>query len=68
MSHCYKKCVAEKGFVLGDPDAIWVHYEVEEESVHCSNTGIRDAPQLFCGLIEKAAETLGRILMAEEPS
>ena len=65
MSHCYETGMAEKGFVLRDPEAIWVHYEVEEDSVHFSVTGVRDAPDKFCELIEKAAESMRRVLVAE---
>jgi hypothetical protein len=31
MSHCHETGMAEKGFLLRDPEAIWVHYEVESE-------------------------------------
>ncbi|OBT63538.1 PKS/NRPS-like protein [Pseudogymnoascus sp. 23342-1-I1] len=31
MSHCHETGMAEKGFLLRDPESIWVHYEVEDE-------------------------------------
>lgn len=31
MSHCHETGMAEKGFLLRDPEAIWVHYEVDTE-------------------------------------
>jgi hypothetical protein len=31
MSHCHETGMAEKGFALRDPDAVWVHYEVEDK-------------------------------------
>ena len=64
MSHCHETGMAEKGFVLRDPEAVWVHYEVEDESVHFSVTGVGEAPLLFCGLLNKAAESLREILVS----
>jgi hypothetical protein len=30
MSHCHETGMLEKGFVLRDPEAIWVHYELDD--------------------------------------
>jgi hypothetical protein len=31
MSHCHETGMLEKGFVLRDPEAVWVHYELEDD-------------------------------------
>ncbi|KFY17622.1 hypothetical protein V492_00517 [Pseudogymnoascus sp. VKM F-4246] len=64
MSHCHETGMAEKGFLLRDPEAIWVHYEVEDESVAFSVTGRGEGPRQFCHLLGLAANTLRELVVA----
>ncbi|KFY53300.1 hypothetical protein V496_07727 [Pseudogymnoascus sp. VKM F-4515 (FW-2607)] len=64
MSHCHETGMAEKGFLLRDPESIWVHYEVEDESVAFSVTGRGEGPQRFCHNLELAANTLRELVVA----
>lgn len=40
MSHCHETGMAEKGFLLRDPESIWVHYEVEDERLELEKNPI----------------------------
>ncbi|KFX94444.1 hypothetical protein V490_04344 [Pseudogymnoascus sp. VKM F-3557] len=64
MSHCHETGMEEKGFLLRDPQAIWVHYEISDESVKFSITGLGDSPRQFCNFLEHAALVVRELVVA----
>jgi hypothetical protein len=66
MSHCHDTAMLEKGFGLRDPEAIWVHFEVEDERVRFSITGHGyGKSEAFEGELKKALETIRLLLVSE---
>ncbi|KAL5043624.1 hypothetical protein BDW71DRAFT_199675 [Aspergillus fruticulosus] len=64
ISNCFTTGMAENGCCLREEDGIWLHFEVEPESVKFSILGPAGDTSRFCDSLVEAAEKVRVILQA----
>ncbi|KAL4814821.1 Choline/Carnitine o-acyltransferase-domain-containing protein [Aspergillus spinulosporus] len=64
ISNCFTTGMAENGCCLREEDGIWLHFEVEPESVKYSILGPAGDTARFCDSLARAAEKVWEILRA----
>ncbi|KAJ5773646.1 ketoacyl-synt-domain-containing protein [Penicillium paradoxum] len=65
MSNCFETGMMEKGCLWKDPEAVWSHYEVYDESVYFSVvTSQAHRATCFCENLKEAAELVKQIVLA----
>ncbi|KAL4759179.1 choline/carnitine O-acyltransferase [Aspergillus foveolatus] len=64
ISNCFTTGMAENGCCLREEDGIWLHFEVEPESVKYSILGPAGDTARFCDSLARAAEKVWDILQA----
>lgn len=52
----------EAGFLMPDPESVWVHYEVEDDSLVFSIQSTEGQTEKFCDALKKAAESINALL------
>lgn len=52
----------EAGFLMPDPESVWVHYEVEDDGLVFSIQSTEGQTQRFCNALKKAAESIKTVL------
>ncbi|PGH08704.1 hypothetical protein AJ80_07825 [Polytolypa hystricis UAMH7299] len=62
MSNCFQTGMAENGCCLRDEDGVWLHFEVEPESVKFCILGQAGQTLRFCDDLKKAAARIRNIL------
>ncbi|KEF54614.1 uncharacterized protein A1O9_09056 [Exophiala aquamarina CBS 119918] len=63
MSSCFKTHMAENGCVQRDDDSIWLHFEVESDSVKFSGLGEAGQTDRFVEDLQRAAKRVREILL-----
>ncbi|KAL4751731.1 hypothetical protein BDW72DRAFT_202796 [Aspergillus terricola var. indicus] len=64
ISNCFTTGMAENGCCLREEDGIWLHFEVEPESVKYSILGPAGDTTRFCDSLTRAADRVWEILQA----
>ncbi|KAI0123150.1 acyltransferase ChoActase/COT/CPT [Xylariales sp. AK1849] len=65
MSNCFETGMLEKGCMWKAPEAVWLHYEVHDESVYFSVvTAENGRATRFCEHLKEAAELVKKIVFA----
>ncbi|KAK2761770.1 polyketide synthase [Arachnomyces sp. PD_36] len=62
MSNCFQTGMAENGCTLREEDGVWLHFEVEPESVKFCILGQAGETSRFCDDLKKAANRMKEIL------